>query len=361
MPGLCSYTNITILSSSHAIFILTFSPVQSRLESIKDADYTYPLSSTLNYIFSVHKAQRRTKYVSLPSMILLSSESMYGAQEVLLCRLPRCTISTHGSLPSLWAHIVTAHLASQAQFYVPCPVKGLYDHTTHYAHISDVIRSILTGCPEEGMRLSSVVSHFEAYHHALSYQDASVHTILKPSCQPVRPQIRTPEPLPVTTFSFSISAPVVIPHRRQRVIPSSQTLGPRWSRLNALEEDDEERPDISFDDLPEHTPQDLPPSLLSQMTFQERVRDAPQLSYPPAITTNYTNIPSPPKSAFYDTFSLKLAQLEASGIVVSGDGTWPGETREPTPALSTTTTATATTNTSATSTSKSSRSRKGAR
>lgn len=227
---------------------------------------------------------------------------------------------------------------------------------------SDRILSIFTGCPEEGMRLSSVVSHFEAYHHALSYQDASVHTILKPSRQPERPQIRKLEPLPATAHSFSISSPVVIPHRHRRAIPSSQTLGPRWSRLNALEESDEERPSILFEDLPEHTPQDLPPSLLSQMVFQEHVLTAPQLSYPPATTMKYTNIPSPPKSVFYDTFSLKLAQLEASGTVISGDGTWPTDTREPTPALSTTTTTTVTTNTtSATSASKSTRSRKGAR
>lgn len=191
------------------------------------------------------------------------------------------------------------------------------------------------------MKLSAVETHFSVYHNALLGFPGSVGTIIKPSANESHPADRPLPPLPLTMPPYLISSPqITLPSRQQTAStsmgtkPASQSLGPRWSRLNVLEGEDEDRSELSFDDLSGDSPVELPGNFLSDVSIRDYTRDkALQLSCPPPTVKNFIDVPPPPKSVFYDVFAARLEELRKKGIVVAGNGVWPEE-MESTPAPS---------------------------
>ena len=140
--------------------------------------------------------------------------------------------------------------------------------------------------------------------------------MLKPNYTPFPPRLKIPPPLPIgeRTLLEIDSLPVRGYPYKPKQARSPQSVGRKWSRLHAQDEEDKELEAAELDDLPkfdrsQDAMQDIfcrrkpPESATSLLSQAYRMVDPPSPDE------------EPPTSIHFDTFARKVDELVSKGLI----------------------------------------------
>jgi len=209
------------------------------------------------------------------------------------CRISGCAGSVHASTKALVSHVDLSHMS---RLQVPCPIQG---------------------CDQSLLRTAQLPTHIHGFHPGLLGSVVTKDSkVLKSIYTPFSPKLPPPPPIPFGRRPIYDVDPLPVRKgkcKRKRA-QSPQSAGPKWSRLNAQDDEDGEPDILDLDDLPRFDYQiDEVRDIIVRRKPPETVRaslsNAHRIVDPPPPDTQ------PPTSIHYDTFARKVEDLLASGLL----------------------------------------------
>jgi hypothetical protein len=142
--------------------------------------------------------------------------------------------------------------------------------------------------------------------------------ILKPGYAPFPPHLEIPRPLPLGERAILEIDPLPVrcsPHKRKFIRSMPQSIGRKWSRLDAQDEEDNEPEVAELDDLPIFDHADEANQKMHTFICRRKPSESaiPLLSQPHRMVEPPLPDEEPPTSIHYDTFARKVDELVANG------------------------------------------------
>lgn len=169
------------------------------------------------------------------------------------------------------------------------------------------------------MRTAQLPTHLHGFHPELVGSIVKSHSnVLKPVHAPFVPKPGPPlPPLPSGQFSLHDLDPLPVRkanYKRKRDQSPSQSLGPKWSRLNARDENDNEPEVLELDNLSRFDSEiDEVRNIIVRRKPPEKTRMrlscAHRMVYPPPSDID------PPISILFDPFAQKVDDMRARGLL----------------------------------------------
>lgn len=170
------------------------------------------------------------------------------------------------------------------------------------------------------MRTAQLPAHLHGFHPELLGSVVKSHSsLLKPVYTPFVPKLQPPPPIPsgrLCVYDYD-PLPVRKANRKRKRDESplqSPFMGPKWSRLNAQDEEDDEPEVPDLDDLPGFSP-DIDEAC--DIIVRRKPPEATQIGLSSAHRMVNPPPPDiqPPISILYDQFARNVDDLLAKGLL----------------------------------------------
>lgn len=168
------------------------------------------------------------------------------------------------------------------------------------------------------MRTTQLPGHLHGFHPELLRSNTQIClNMLKPSYMPFVPKLEPPPPIPLGQLSVYDYYPLPVRKailKQKRAESPSKSLGPKWSRLNAQDEGNNEPEVPDLDDLMVFYPE---LDEVCDIVVRQRPPEAAQIGLSSAhrIVVSPPLDVLPPISIHYDSFAQKVDDLLAKGFL----------------------------------------------